>query len=542
MPQIGEIERRIMLSEAQIEYRAGENGEKRPVISGYGAVFHSESRNLGGFVETIHPSAFDEVLSTKPDVIGVFNHDRNLLLGRTSNGTMRLMTDAYGLRYEITPNTNTSIGKDVTEWVKDRTVVGSSFAFAISRDGKGDSWTTDERGMRRREVRNIALLEDVGPVARPAYDSSSVVVSRRAIEQAMGESFRPTQTMANSSKRGLKLADRNDGVDQVLVGIAARIAAREIVSAEEVGYLAGVFERCLAAKATGWSGTPAWVEWQLAGGDTGSKWVQRRSELAAPSETAAAPAPAAENRASDISLKPTGGMASACRRGLKLYEDGRGGDGLVPETISWAKKIAAGESLTQEKVVKMAAWHARHKVDRRPGWDKAGDESAGFVANLLWAGAAGARWSQSKVNQLRKAGEVRDMEDAGDDYEAGLDDRQMATAEAYESIEEEMGQWSREEAHYVAENPFASKGIKCQNCVFFKEGACELVGGQIAANAVCKLWVIPEDKMSSEEKQPEQPVAESKRSDVDGDAATSKAAALKATILRTQLHGNTNAQ
>jgi len=386
MQNIGEIERRTMLSEAQIELRATENGDKKAVITGYGAVFNSESRNLGGFVETIHPAAFDDVLSSNPDVIGVFNHDRNLLLGRTTNGTLKLSADAYGLRYEITPNPNTSIGKDVISWISDRTVVGSSFAFAISKD-KGDSWSTDARGMRRREVRNIALLEDVGPVARPAYDSSSVVVSRRAIELALGDINRPNQTMANAAKRGLKLAERNEGVDGVLVGIAERLAAREIVSIEEVAYLSGVYERCLAAKTVGWSGTPAWVEWQLAG-DTGQKWVARRAE----------PAEEVEERA--VSLVPSEGMAAAARRGLKLHEAGRSGDGLKPETVSRAKRIAAREELTPEHVREMRAWFARHKVDRRPGWDKVGSESPGFVAHELWGGDAAVSWSEAKVKQM----------------------------------------------------------------------------------------------------------------------------------------------
>ena len=130
-----EIERRITISDATIEYRDAENGEKRPVIMGYAAVFNTESRVLNGFVERMHPNAFDEVLATSPDVIGVFNHDRNMLLGRTSNGSLKLTADGYGLRYELMPNERTSVGRDVVEWVKDRTVVGSSFAFAVRKDG-----------------------------------------------------------------------------------------------------------------------------------------------------------------------------------------------------------------------------------------------------------------------------------------------------------------------------------------------------------------------------------------------------------------------
>ncbi|NDG19427.1 MAG: hypothetical protein EB117_14300 [Betaproteobacteria bacterium] len=128
-------------------------------------------------------------------------------------------------------------------------------------------------------MRAVGLLEDVGPVVRPAYDSSSVVVSRRAIEMALGETFRPAQTMANAAKRGLKLAQRHEGVDSRLICIAERLANREIVSLEEVSYLAGVFERCVAARSTGWSGSPAWIEWQLAGGDAGERWISRRGTM-----------------------------------------------------------------------------------------------------------------------------------------------------------------------------------------------------------------------------------------------------------------------
>jgi HK97 family phage prohead protease len=548
-----EIERRTTVSDATIEYRDMGNGEKKPVISGYAAVFNAESRNLGGFVETIHPNAFDEVLAENPDVIGVFNHDRNLLLGRTGNGSMKLTKDPYGLRYEITPNENTSIGRDVIEWVKDRTVVGSSFAFAIRRDN-GDSWSTDNaRGIRKREVRAIGLLEDVGPVVRPAYDSSSVVVSRRAIEMALGESHRPVQTMANAAKRGLKLAQKAENIDSRLLCIAERVANREIVSVEEVSYLSGVYERCLAAKVTGWSGTPAWIEWQLAGGDAGQKWVDRRAASAQPeaapsvdSVTETAPeAPVSEERAaSDVNLKPTAGMAAAAKRGLALHEAGRSGDGLKPETVARAGKIADRDELTPEHVREMRAWFRRHKVDKKAGWSAKGAETPGYTAWMLWGGDPAWRWSEAKVSQMERAAGQRDIaegEEVGDEYESMLSPANLALAESYEGIAEEFGAFSQNDAHYMTETPFAKDGVKCGNCVFFEgeEGRCYIVQGEIAADAVCKLWIIPEERMS-EEKKPEpvdEKVAEDMRAAKEQLDIDVKLAALKATILRTQLHG-----
>jgi uncharacterized protein len=537
-----EIERRVTVAETSIEYRDTDQGEKRPVITGYAAVFNSESRNLGGFVETVHPSAFDEVLSSKPDVIGVFNHDRNLLLGRTGNGTMKLSADAYGLRYEITPG-NTSVARDVVEWVKDRTVVGASFAFAIKKDG-GDSWSSDPRGIRKREIRSVGLLEDVGPVVRPAYEKSSVVVSRRAIEMALGESHRPNQTMANAAKRGLKLASKASGIDSVLAGISERLATREIISVEEVSYLSGVYERCIAAKNANWAGTQPWIEWQMAGGDSGQKWVERRSE---PASEPLPPAPEPEVRAeTTVDLKPTAGMAAAAKRGLKLHEEGRSGDGLKPETVARAGKIADRESLTADHVREMRAWFRRHKVDKRPDWNKAGDETPGYTAWLLWGGDPAWRWSEAKVSQMERESGQRDIgEGVEEEYSSVLGPQDLALAESYEGIAEEYGPFSQESAHYVADNPFASRGIKCGNCVFFEgEGRCYIVAGDIAPDAICKLWVIPEDKMSEEKKEPEpmQDVVEenSVREDAGPDVAATLAA-LKATILQTHLHDTARA-
>jgi len=569
----GEIERRTLsadVSEAEIEFRGAENGEKRPVITGYASVFGLESRNLGGFVETVHPRAFDDVLAAGPDVLGLFNHDKNKLLARTGNGSLKLSVDSRGLRYEMSlPATRDA--EDVATMVKERLVTGSSFAFAVRRNG-GDSWTTDERGMKHREIRSVALLEDVGPVVRPAYDDSSVVVSRRAIEMALGESYRPNQTMSNAARRGLRVAEKRDDIDQRLLVISERVANREIISVEEVSYLGEIQARCLAAKAANWNGTTPHVEWLMAGGDSGQKWVERRNGTDAQIETGsgsvtppADPGDDCEARDGEVSLKPTAGMAAACRRGLKLYEDGRGGDGLVPATISWARKIAARENLTEEKVIKMRAWHARHKVDKKPGWDKAGEESPGFVAFLLWAGDAGRRWSESKVAQM--APEKREMEGAEDDSKYGtLSPANLAYAESLEGIVDEFGPWPQggpAGAHYIEVSPFAERGMKCSNCIFFEAGACEVVQGSISENGICRLWVIPEEKMTEESKRSESAVAEdttagSTESQPQNDAepqtppsdpvadetlaANIKLAELNAALLRTRLQSSSTAQ
>src|SRR5262245_41617106 len=80
------------------------------LIVGYGAVFYrqgdagTEYKITRDTVERIAPTAFDKTLQGSHDVIGAYNHDVNFLLGRRSNGTLRLEKDSRGLRYEIDYN------------------------------------------------------------------------------------------------------------------------------------------------------------------------------------------------------------------------------------------------------------------------------------------------------------------------------------------------------------------------------------------------------------------------------------------------------
>lgn len=142
---------------------------KPTVIKGYAARFNSRSNNLGGFVEDIQPGAFTEA-AVRDDVRALFNHDSNLILGRTKSGTLTLREDETGLHYEINPP-DTSAGRDLVESIRRGDIDGSSFAFSV----EDDTWGKTEDGMPIRTLRKVALY-DVSPVTFPAYPSSSVSV------------------------------------------------------------------------------------------------------------------------------------------------------------------------------------------------------------------------------------------------------------------------------------------------------------------------------------------------------------------------------
>lgn len=101
-------------------------------------------------------------------------------------------------------------------------------------------------------------------------------------------------------------------------------------------------------------------------------------------------------------MKPNDAMIAAFRKGLRLHEEGRSGEGLMSSTVAWARRAVAGDSLSPEKVKQMNAWFARHAVDKKPGWNAPGKETPGYVAHLLWGGDAGRAWSAAKVKQLEQ--------------------------------------------------------------------------------------------------------------------------------------------
>ena len=176
-----DIERRdISFEEApEAELTIETRASGQTAIVGYAAVYNRLSLDLGGFREMILPGAFDKVLSRqrgKQDVIAVFNHDPNILLGRTSSGTLQLSSDEKGLKYSVTPPAERA---EIISLILRRDVFGSSFAFTVSKDG--ESFASDASGAVR-SIREVSGLYDVGPVVNAAYPASTSGIAMRSYE------------------------------------------------------------------------------------------------------------------------------------------------------------------------------------------------------------------------------------------------------------------------------------------------------------------------------------------------------------------------
>jgi uncharacterized protein len=84
-----------------------------------------------------------------------------------------------------------------------------------------------------------------------------------------------------------------------------------------------------------------------------------------------------------VSLSAPEFMRRNARRGLKFHEEGLSGDGLQPQTVEDARKMAAG-NITEAKWRKISPWIARHMVDLEAEGVAEGEITAGVVAHLLW--------------------------------------------------------------------------------------------------------------------------------------------------------------
>ena len=208
----------------------------------------------------------------------------------------------------------------------------------------------------------------------------------------------------------------------------------------------------------------------------------------------------------DVDLTPTAAMAAAARKGLRLYEEGKGGDGLVAATIRDARRMAAREPLSEAKVRRMPAWWARHSEDWTEADTKAGEETPGYVAALLWGidstnGAPGATWAARKVRELDRAAGEEDRSVERRDDAPWLTPRQRAIYESLEAIAEGFGAFDKgtgaDGLHYIAaaDNAWADDGLACQSCAFYRGGGgCELLAAEdvVEPEGVCKYWLVPD--------------------------------------------------
>jgi uncharacterized protein len=167
-----------------------------PMLRGHAAVFNDLSVDLGGFREKIAPGAFAGTLND--DVRALWNHNWDVLFGRTTSGTLRLAEDKIGLATEIDPP-DTQGARDLLALVERRDVTQMSFGFSTIKD----MWEKTPAGDVVRTLLEVKLY-DVSGVAAPAYPQTDLEVVRAVRAQLPSHQERAS---IDHRRRRLRLAE-----------------------------------------------------------------------------------------------------------------------------------------------------------------------------------------------------------------------------------------------------------------------------------------------------------------------------------------------
>ena len=101
---------------------------------------------------------------------------------------------------------------------------------------------------------------------------------------------------------------------------------------------------------------------------------------------------------------PTEGMREEAQRYRDWKEDGR--DGGTEVAARRASQILSGNELSDDTIVEMSAWFARHEVDKKAEGFSPGEEgypSPGRVAWAAWGGDAGKAFSDRTVESMDRS-------------------------------------------------------------------------------------------------------------------------------------------
>ena len=220
------IERRTYVVQ-DVEARQTEDGVMR--LSGYAAVFNDASVPLP-FKERIAPGAFRKTLTEMPDVRLLINHE-GLPLARTKNGTLNLIEDDRGLRFDA-ELADTQEARDIYTLVERGDVDQMSFAFRVIRQ----NWNKDKS---ERTLTEVSLADgDVSVVTYPAYPTTTVE-ARQKIAHAL-DAIKEGRKLDEDSIKALRdylseLLDMQDEDDDEIEDEEEEIEIESVRAVDVVG-------------------------------------------------------------------------------------------------------------------------------------------------------------------------------------------------------------------------------------------------------------------------------------------------------------------
>ena len=167
-------------------------------LEGYFAVFNSIYELWACATESIAPGAFDD--SVSDDVRALYNHNTDIVLGRTSAGTMEIRQDSHGLWGRIRINRSDTDAMNAYARIARGDITGCSFGFDIAaqetdyRDDGSVHWT----------ITKVSPLYEISPCTFPAYQETVVSARKNDLEEIKRKRLEVWQYKAREKLHGIK--------------------------------------------------------------------------------------------------------------------------------------------------------------------------------------------------------------------------------------------------------------------------------------------------------------------------------------------------
>lgn len=183
-----------------IETRSGSATVSGNVAEGYAVVFGQKEPMGEYYIESIAKGAFKKKNYYRDDVLALWNHNYDSVLGRLSAGTLQLEERQHGLWFRLELDDRSPAGATAISALDRGEVFGCSFGFRVL----AESWTDPEDGLPERTITGVLLVE-VSLCPLPFYPGTTVSLVRGANVNGANAARRIRQKMeADLRLRGIR--------------------------------------------------------------------------------------------------------------------------------------------------------------------------------------------------------------------------------------------------------------------------------------------------------------------------------------------------
>lgn len=151
--------------------------EGNPILEGYFVRYDDVYEIAPGATESIARGAFTE--SITGDVRALYNHNSDIVLGRTSAGTLELKDTDQGLWGRVIINQSDSQAMDAYARIARGDITGCSFGFEVEKE----STEVKDDGSVHWTIEKVNPLYEVSPCVFPAYSATSIHAREKDLKE-----------------------------------------------------------------------------------------------------------------------------------------------------------------------------------------------------------------------------------------------------------------------------------------------------------------------------------------------------------------------